>query len=402
MRPLDDITVIEIAGWMAAPTAGAIFADLGADVIKVEPLTGDTLRGTMRSPKRDSGKPDLDYAFQASNRGKRSVAVAINEPAGADLVKEMSRSAQVVLTNLLPHRQTRYGLEPADFFAVNPTLVHASLTGYGRAGDEVGRPGFDQTAFWGRAGAIDFMTVPGIEAPQPPNAQGDHATGLALSAAVLAALRLVDRTGEGQVVDVSLYGTGVWTVATELSTTLVDGHQPRKRGRREALNALNSRYECGDGRWVILTMPSPRSWAPFCAAIGREDLAVDERFAEPKGRYQNMADLVGILDEVFATKPLAEWGRILDDAKLIWGPGQRLSDVAADPQAEAMGLFPTVPHPEGGFRTVANPIQIDGVDTQPRRPAPALADHTVEVLSAMGVDDAEIGRLAADGIVGIG
>ncbi len=400
VSPLADVRVVEVANWMAAPSAAAVLADMGADVIKVEPLTGDVVRGLMRPPKLAEGAVDIDHSFQVDNRGKRSIAVALDRPEGAELVRRLVDRADVFLCNLLPPRQHRYGLDPETLLARRPQLVHATLTGYGLTGPEASRPGFDVTTFFGRGAITDAMTEPGGVAPNPRPAQGDHTTGVAMVAAILAALRLVDRTGEGQVVDVSLLATAAWTMASDLAATLVDGRSPSKRDRHHLIAPLANRFRCADDRWIVLNMPEVRWWAPFCEAIGRPDVLEDPRFGTVRERFDNMPALIDLLDEVFASRPLAEWGRIFDEAGLIWGPASTIAELASDPQAAAIELFPTVEHPTGPFRTVAAPIRIAGADIRPRGPAPAVGAHSSEVLAEIGLDEGEVAALAAAGVLG--
>ncbi len=401
VAPLAGLRVVEATNWMAAPGAAAILADMGADVVKVEPLTGDAVRGLIRPPRVPDGAPDIDYSFTVDNRGKRSVAIAFDEPAGADVMHRLVAGADVFLCNLLPHRQARYGLDPESLLAENPRLVHATLTGYGINGPDAQRPGFDVTTFFGRGSVTDSMTEPGGVAPNPRTAQGDHTTSLALVASILGALRLVDSTGEGQVVEVSLLATAAWTMASDLSAVLIDGRQPTKRDRRHLITPLANRFRCGDDRWIILNMPEPRWWPGFCAAIERPELLDDARFVTPRDRFDNMPELIDLIDEAFATKPIEEWGRIFDDASMIWGPASTMAELADDPQAAAIGLFPEVEHPGGSFRTVAVPIGIRGADIAPGGPAPLLAAHTTEVLEGLGYSDDEIARLAASGAIGL-
>lgn len=400
VAPLTDVRVIELTNWMAAPSAGAVLADMGADVVKVEPLTGDAVRGMSRQPKLPEGAPAIDYSFQMDNRGKRSVAIAIDRPEGAAVVRNLVAGADIFLCNLLPHRQQRYGLDPETLLATRPGLVHATLTGYGIQGPDATRPGFDVTTFFGRGAITDSMTEPGGVAPNPRPAQGDHATGLAMVAAILAALRLKEQTGEGQVVDVSLLATATWTMATDLAPTLIDGRQPSKRDRRHLIAPLANRFRCADDRWVILNMPEPRWWPIFCEAMGRSEWIDDPRFSTVKGRFDNMPELTDMLDELFASRTLAEWGRALDEAGLIWGPASTLVELASDPQAEAAGLFPEIPHPAGPFRTVAAPMHLRDVEIGPRGPAPELGQHTAEVLASLGLTPGEVAAMAAAGVVG--
>ncbi|MDG2113935.1 MAG: CoA transferase, partial [Actinomycetota bacterium] len=179
--PLDDVRIIEIDSWMAAPSAGAILADLGADVIKVEPLRGDPMRGMGRPAKVDEAIKGYDFQFDVDNRGKRSVAVDLDSEQGAAVVRRLVAGADVFMCNLLVHRQERFGLDPASLTAVNPRIVHATLTGYGTTGPEAWRPGYDVTAFFGRSGIYDAMREGELGAvPMARPAQGDHTTGLAL------------------------------------------------------------------------------------------------------------------------------------------------------------------------------------------------------------------------------
>jgi crotonobetainyl-CoA:carnitine CoA-transferase CaiB-like acyl-CoA transferase len=398
--PLGDVRVVEVTNFVAAPSAGAILADFGADVVKVEPLRGDTWRGMTRPPRLGPGDPNLDYGFLVDNRGKKSVAIALDSPEGADLVRRLVARAEVFLCNLLPHRQQRYGLDWSTLRAVNPRLVHASFTGYGMTGPDALRPGYDVTAFFGRGAVIAAMTDPGMVAPMPRPAQGDHTAGLALALGILAALRLAEHTGEGRAVDASLLGTAAWTMATDLSAVLIDGREPTRRDRHHLISPLANRFVCGDGRWIVLTMPEVHWWPRFCAAFGHPEWITDPRFDTLKNRFDHMPALIDLMDADFATRSRDEWGRIFDEAGLIWGPASTLTELASDPQAEAAGLFPTVEHDSGRVRTVGVPVHIDGAAIGPRGLAPDIGQHTADVLEAAGLTPGEVSALAAAGIVG--
>ena len=285
--------------------------------------------------------------------------------------------------------------------AMNPTLVHATLTGYGTSGPDAWRPGYDVTAFFGRSGLYDAMREgeDGI-VPMARPAQGDHTTGLALVGAVLAALRQAERTGEGQVVETSLYETAVWTQATDFAVTAVDQSPVRHRSRHEQLSVTANRYPCGDGKWVVFNMPEPSAFAKVCRALGHDELITDPRFETPKQRYAALSELTDLFDAALAEKSRDEWGRIFDEAGLIWGPVLGLHEVAVDPQAHAIGLFPSVTADSiGEYRTVGIPMRFANAEVGPKAPAPVLGNDTTAVLSGAGLSAAEISDLKERGVV---
>jgi crotonobetainyl-CoA:carnitine CoA-transferase CaiB-like acyl-CoA transferase len=398
---LQGIRVIEVANWMAGPGAAALMADMGAEVVKVEPSRGDAMRRATRQPRMPEGVAPLDASFQLDNRGKRGIAVALNRPEGADLVRRLTLRADVFICNLMSDRQAKYGLDADTLLAANPRLVHATLTGYGLGGPDAKRPGYDLTAFFGRGAVLHAMAEP--DNPAPPRlrpAQGDHTAALALLASILAALRLVEITGSGQRLDVSLLSAAAWTMSTDLAATLVDGENPPQGGRKNRPHALHGGFRCSDGRWVLLFMPEPHWWPRFCAAVQRPDLAEDPRFESYAGRAQHMPELTLLMDELFATRTLEEWGRLFDDEGFIWGPGATVAEFAADRQAEADQLYPTISHPAAGeFRTVAGPVRIAGADIAPRGPAPEVGQHTSEVLAELGLPPEELQALAGSGVI---
>ena len=404
--PLEDIFVVEIDNWMAAPSAGAILADLGATVLKIEPLTGDPMRGLSRPIKSDAVPEELrtlDYQFDVDNRGKQSIAIALDQPEGADLVRELVAKADIFMCNLLIGRQQKFGLDPESLFAVRPNLVHATLTGYGTSGPDAWRPGYDVTAFFGRSGLYDASRE-GNEGmvPMARPAQGDHTTGLALVSAILAALRLAERTGEGQAVETSLYETAVWTQASDYAVTAIDKAPVRRRARHELLAITANRFPCGDGKWVVFNMlPDPAWWPRMCQALELDELIDDERFADSRSRYRNMAGLIEIIDERFATRTRDEWGKIFDKAGLIWGPVFALHEVPQDPHAIELGIFPEIEHPEAGtYNTVNAPMRFANADVMPRGPAPRIGQHTEGVLEDLGYSAGEIAAMANKGIIG--
>ena len=399
--PLEDIRVLEVDNYMAAPSAGAILADMGAHVLKIEPIAGDPMRGLSRPLRVESNFSGYDLQFDVDNRGKRSAAIALDKPEGQAITQRLAKDADVFLCNLLAQRQQRFGLDPKTLFSVKPNLVHATLTGYGTTGPDAWRPGYDVTAFFGRSGLSDTLREgdDGV-VPRAGTAQGDHTAGLALVAAILAALRLAERTGEGQVVETSLYETAVWTQASEFSVTATDKAPVRRRSRHEMLTPMTNRYPCGDGKWVVLNMLDSGAWERLCRAIGREDWLADERYATGRDRYRHMSELVDGIDATLSAKTRDEWGAVFDDHGVIWGPVLGLHEVVDDPQANAIALFPALEHPElGTYRTVNAPMRFQSADVRPRGPAPTIGEHTEQILREAGWSQPEIQQLLDNRIV---
>jgi crotonobetainyl-CoA:carnitine CoA-transferase CaiB-like acyl-CoA transferase len=406
--PLEGITVIEVDNFVAAPSAAAILADLGARVIKIEPLTGDPWRGLSRPTKNDGlseALQKMDLQFDVDNRGKESIAIALDQPEGAELVRKLIAKADIFMCNLLIHRQEKFGLDPETLLELRPNLVHATLTGYGTSGPDALRPGYDVTAFFGRSGLYDALRE-GEDGmvPMARPAQGDHTTGLAFVGAILAALRLAEKTGEGQVVETSLYETAVWTQASDYAVTAVDHAPVRRRTRKELFAITGNRFPCGDGKWVVFNMiPDTAYWAPMCRAIGIEALIDDERFIDSRARYRNMAKLIDLLDTALAKKSRDDWGSIFDKAGLIWGPVLGLHEVAQDPHAIELGIFPEMEHREAGvYRTVNIPMRFARTQVKPRSPAPDIGEHTESVLAEFGFSEEEINRMSEAKTIGRG
>lgn len=400
--PLEDITVVEIDNWMAAPSAAAIMADMGARVIKIEPLTGDPMRNSGRPPKiDDKGLKGYDFQFDVDNRGKESICVDLTKPEGIELVHKLVESADIFLSNLLAQRQDKYGLDPKTLLALNTKLVHATLTGYGTTGPEAWRPGFDVTAFFGRSGLYDSMRegTDGI-VPMARPAQGDHTTGLALFGSIMAALRVAEKTGEGQVVETSLYEAAVWSQATDYAVTAIDHAPVRQRSREQLFLPTANRYPCGDGKWVVFNMPETRYWPMFCKAIEKPEWLDDERLTDVRSRFHLMHELVPLIDEALAARSRDEWGKIFDEAGLIWGPVLALHEVAADAQAEAINLFPEMNHETlGNYKTVSIPMRFANTEVKPRHRAPTLGENTRATLKAAGFDDKTLDQLAENGVI---
>jgi len=395
--PLDGIRVVELASFVAAPSAGALLVDLGAEVIKVEVPWGEIYR---HSTARMMGvEHDLQGSapFQMTNHGKRSIALDLALPEAQLALKKVVDGADVLLTNMLPARLARYGLDPATLLAERPELIVARLSGYGADGPEADTPAFDYTAYWARSGLMnqlcDVGNTPGFQRP----GIGDHSAGLALGLGIVSALRTRDAEGRGQIVDVTLQGIGYYIAGNDMSWAAATGFDPPRHDRRRPRNPLWNQYPCKDGRWLFLVMiEADRYWKTFTEAIGRPDLADDERFAGAIARFKNSEALVRILDGVFGERTLEAWSDRLDRHRLIWAPVRTHAEAAHDPTAVARDLFPEVDHPTvGRFRTVAPPFRLSGHPMRGNAPAPGLGADTASVLSEAGVDDETIALLVA-------
>jgi crotonobetainyl-CoA:carnitine CoA-transferase CaiB-like acyl-CoA transferase len=401
--PLSGIKVVEVANWLAAPSAAALLADLGADVIKVEPPGGDAFRQLdLRALGFEGEDPPPHLGFELDNRGKRSVVVALDRPGGPELVRRLAEGADVFITNLLQRRRERYGVTVDDIRAANPHLVYVSFSGYGTDGPDVDRAGFDYSAFWARSGIMGLLGEPGSSPPPCRPGQGDHVTALNLLAAILAALRLRDQTGEGQVVDVTLIGTGMWTIGADLSGAVMMRQQPPRHDRTRPPNPIWNSYRCADGKWLQLVMlQADAYWPRFCEMAGKPDWETDPRYDTLVHRMENSADLTAQIDAIFASADLESWAERLDAARLVWAPVAELPDVVDDPTVRSLGIITEVEHPEfGTYETLATPFRIRGADIAARGPAPSVGQHTESVLHDLGLEADEIADLAAHGVFG--
>lgn len=397
---LEGIKVVEMATYIAAPGAGGIMADWGADVIKVEPLAGCPMRNFLTNIAAEGlqGNP----VFSLDNRGKKGVAINTATPEGVAAVKKLVEEADVFLTNVRPGGLERSGLDYENLKAVNPRLIYASVTGYGLEGPDRDRPGFDVAAFYARSGLGQISTPKGMEPAPLRMAVGDHVTSMATVSGILAALLDRQRTGKGRLVEASLLRTGIYSLGSDMSIQLMFGKLASSKSRHEAINPIANFFRTLEGHWItVVPRQGKIDWPAMCRVIERPELIEDERFATAKARRTNAAVLVDILDEAFASRDLEDWRGRLDAEDMIWAPLMHPSEVAEDPQAAATGAFVEVPEHDGNgsFMSPATPVRVHGVDDLPKGPAPDLGEHTVEVLQAAGYADDDIARLRSAGAI---
>lgn len=389
--PLSDIRVIEIASFVAVPAAGALLCDLGAEVVKVETPEGELLRHSR--PSHMGYQSDCSEAphFHMDNRGKRSLTLDLTNAAALEALFKLLGTADVVLTNMLPGRLRRFGLDAASLRARFPRLVFASLNGYGEAGDESDTPAFDYTAYWARTGFMDATRDGDAAPPFLRPGTGDHAAALALATGILSALRMREKSGAGQEVAVNLMHIGFYIQGNDAAQVLTTGQDTPRHDRSKPRNPLWNQYRTRDGRWVFLVMiASDAYWPVFCRAAGREDLLEDERYGNAISRYRNSEALSAELRDLFARRTLEEWSELLSQSRLIWAPVRTLLEATRDPQAAANGIFVEVEHPAGAMRSVAPPVRMSAHPMRGQRPAPELGADSEALLREIGLSDAAL------------
>ncbi len=401
MNLLDGIKVIELGQWMAVPAAAAILGDWGADVVKIENLSGgDPLRGYVET-RPDYPKTDVNGPFELDNRNKRSVAINLRYDLGQQIAHRLVAGADIFLTNLRSKALDSRRMDYDSLSSTNPNLIYVKLTGYGENGPDADQPGFDRSAYYARSGIQDILRSP----EDPPlcmrPAFGDHMASGFLVAATLGALWHRERNNIAQQVNLSLYHCGVWQLGTDIQVSLLSSKDIPQASRNTPGNALTNHYKTKDGKWIVLAMPqSQKYWPKFCKALGRDDLEFDQRYTTHQARAENAASLVTILDDTFATKTYTEWKALLDDYGCVFGLIQATSEVVSDPQAWANAIFTPIEHPTAGnINLIATPGNFSKTPSKVRTAAPEVGQHTEEVLLEIGYNWDEIIQLKEEHII---
>ncbi len=382
------------------PSAGAVLAEWGADVVKVEhSVTGDPQRG-LRQVGRMRVEGDPNPNVEHANRGKRSIGLDMGSEEGREVLLELARRSDVFLTSFLPQARTKFGIDVDDIRAVNPSIVYARGSALGPRGVESDRGGYDMTAFWARGGIAATITPPGVEgmiAPPGP-AFGDTISGTNLAGGIAAALFKRERTGETSVVDVSLLGSGLWAMGHGVALSLhLDEHMvaPVPGAHGAPTNPLSGLYATSDNRYLSFVMLQPgKFWADVCRHIDRPDLIDDPRFADAQQIATNTEEAVAILREVIGQRTLAEWTERFATLAGPWAPVQDSLQVSDDAQIRANEYIVKA----GELELVANPVQFD-VTAPATGPAPEFAAQTEEVLLELGLDWDRIIALKTAGAV---
>jgi len=392
------LKVLDCASFIAAPAAATVLSDFGADVIKIEPPgAGDPYRNLPNLPGYP--KSEHNYAWMMESRNKKSLALDLAKPEGQAVLYKLVAEADVFITNFPPPVRARLKMAYSDLQPLNDRLIYACFTGYGDKGAEADKPGFDSTAWWARSGLMDLVRADDDTTPARSIAgMGDHPCAMALYGAIVTALYQRERTGKGSQVKSNLMANGVWASSVLAQAKLVGATFEKRRPRERALNAVTNHYKCRDGRWIMLSLlAEERQWPAFTKCIDREDLRDDPRFATKPDRHARSVELIGILDEVFATRDFAEWRARLDGNGLVFGFVGILDDIPDDQQMKDNDVL--IPFEDSDMMTINSPIWVGGTTKKKPRLPPGIGQHSDEILRDAGFDDAAITTLRASGTV---
>ncbi len=394
--PLSGVRVVELGLWLAGPACGAILADWGADVVKIEPLTGDPFRGLAWAYGGQMNPP-----FELDNRGKRSVSVDLRRAEGRDLVWALLADADVFVTNYRPAGLERLGFDWPSVHARHPALVYGSITGYGLTGPDRDRASYDMGAYWGRAGVAAALTVAGQDLPYQRGGFGDHMTGMALAGGIAAALFARQSAGEGRLVSTSLLRAGMYQLGADVNTSLRAGLPTVAASIRSVPNPLLTGYRCADGEWIwLLCLEGDRHWPNVAAALGLDEHLDDPRYATMEGRRDHATEVSATLQRQFGRYSRDEWSTRLDAHDVWWAKVQHAHELIDDEQAHAAGGFVDVALSDGTTATmVATPVDFSGRSHFGTLATPELGQDTEAVLLELGWDWDRIASLKEAGVI---
>lgn len=404
IKVMDGFRVLEVAQYTFVPAAGAILADWGADVIKVEhPVRGDTQRGFIRMGGFELD-PDRHPLIEHPNRGKRSVGIDVSTPGGQQVLHELAATADVFLTNYLPRARRKNRFDVADIRAVNPNIIYARGSAYGDKGPQRDIGGFDGTAFWTRSGVGHALSPEELGAPisQGIPAFGDSIGGMNIAGGIAAALLHRERTGEALEVDVSLLSTAWWAAGASVTQGMETGEAmraPMPQSGGSPANPFLGNYTTSDGGTINLCIVSPTGYIrDTFEHLGIGEAADDPRFADVLPLMQNAEAASDLIVAAVAAKPFAYWREHLKTMKGQWAPFQSLVDLGSDEQALANDMIAEVEAADGGqpFKVVRGPVQFNGEPLQTTR-APQASEHTETVLLELGIEWDRIEKLKESG-----
>jgi formyl-CoA transferase len=389
------LKVVDLASFIAGPSAAVILSDFGADVIKVEPPNGDLWRHGHQIPPQPQA--DDAYPWHLANRNKRGMTLDLKSPNARPVLEKLVKWADVLIVNTPHPARKKLKLEYDDVAPWNARLIYADVTGFGAKGPDADLPGFDITSYWARSGLLSMTRDAGAPPTWPVAGSGDNATAVGLYSAIVTALYRRERTGQGGYVTTSLLAEGVWSASVSIQAALCEAKFFAPHDRKQPANAALNIYQTSDGVWFVLIVTSDKL-AAVAKAIGRADLLTDPRFSDHAKLMANMPQLSAILDEVFSAKPMAHWYEVFNGVHVTFGAVRGPQEVINDPQLRLNEIV--VPLEGAGGKlasTISSPIQVQGVAKVPARRAPALGEHNEQVLQQLGFSASEIEGLRASG-----
>jgi crotonobetainyl-CoA:carnitine CoA-transferase CaiB-like acyl-CoA transferase len=391
------LKVVDLASFIAGPSAAVILSDFGADVIKVEPPNGDLWRIANHLPPQPVAKDA--YPWHLANRNKRGMALDLKSPSAQQVLERLVKWADVLVVNTPHPARARLKLEYEDVVKWNPRLIYADISGFGDKGPDADLPGFDITSYWARSGLLSMTRDAGAPPTWPVAGSGDNATAVGLYSAIVTALYRRERTGEGAHVTTSLLAEGVWSASVSIQAALCDAKFFGLHDRKNPVNAAMNVYRAKDDTWFVLLV-TPDKLAAVAKALGRTDLLTDPRFSDPAKLMANMPQLAEILEGVFRAEPMEHWYKVFSGVHVTFGAVRGPQEVINDPQLRANDII--VPLEGAGGKltsTISSPLQVHGVAKVPAKRAPKIGEHNDEVLQQLGFSAAEIDGLHQRGAV---
>jgi crotonobetainyl-CoA:carnitine CoA-transferase CaiB-like acyl-CoA transferase len=390
------LKVVDLSSFIAGPAAAVILSDFGADVIKVEPPTGDTWRIGNKIPPQPRSHDN--YPWHLNNRNKRGLALDLKSPHAGEILERLVKWADVLIVNTPHPARKKLKLEYDDIVQWNPRLIYADVTGYGEKGPDASLPGFDITSYWARSGLLSLTRDAGAPPTLPPAGSGDHATAVTLFSAIVTGLYRRERTGKGSYVTTSLLAAGVWACGVFVQAALCDATFFPLHDRLKPPNAMLNVYRTSDDTWFLIVL-TPDKWPALAKGIGRPDLLTDERFADPAKQGVNAAALAAILDELFASQPMSHWRDVFDQGHLTYGVVRAPSEVVKDPQLRENDIVVPLEGAGGNLKlTISSPMQVHDMAKVPAKRAPEIGEHSEEILQELGFGTKEIDGLRGSGV----
>jgi len=391
------LKVVDFASFIAGPSAAVILSDFGAEVIKVEPPSGDLWRHGNEIPPQPQS--EIPYQFHLANRNKRGMALDLKSPSSQLVLERLVKWADVLIVNTPHPARRRLKLEYEDVVQWNPRLIYADVTGFGEKGPDAALPGFDITAYWARSGLLSLTREAGEPPTWPVAGSGDNATAVGLYSAIVTALYRRERTGKGAYVSTALLAEGIWSASVSIQAALSGAKFYGPFDRKNPANAALNVYQASDGTWFVLII-TPDKLEAVAEAVGRTDLLTDPRFSDRAKLMANMSQLTAILDEVFGAQPMAHWHDVFGGVHVTFGAVRGPEEVVNDPQLRANDIV--VPLDGTGDHlqsTISSPMQVHDVEKVPAKRAPKLGEHNEEILQELGFDSKQIDGLLASGAV---